>query len=333
MHFTHSLTHSLSVTRLLTRSLAHSLAQVDVTADSVLLSGVRGRRSKQEMFFKSYGNVPEGNAVVMEIPFSALGSAPTAASATWEERWNGNTFEFITAKAARPGPDGGVLVLLWGEEASGSLQLFDAQRRSVWGPTKYGETHGEATDVAVSRDGGSAAISGHGGDGEALFGKMTSVRLADGTLEWSKEFAICDPAAYPTCKAIFNECWGVQPAADGDGFVMACGAGIENCDLLTGENLRQCQRDRPVAADPRPGAQPRPPAVWMSLIVRAAANGQLRWQRIEQWRESGAPRVGQPGWEPHSSASEFAIAMRDGKYAFVQDEVIGVGLMLYDSGA
>ena len=59
---------------------------VDVTADSVLLSGVRGRRSKQEMFFKSYGNVPEGNAVVMEIPFSALGSAPTAASATWEER-------------------------------------------------------------------------------------------------------------------------------------------------------------------------------------------------------------------------------------------------------
>ena len=177
---TRLLTHSLSVARLPTRSLAHSLAQVDVTADSVLLSGGRGRRSKQEMFFKSYGNVPEGNAVVMEIPFSALGSAPTAASATWEERWNGNTFEFITAKAARPGPDGGVLVLLWGEEASGSLQLFDAQRRSVWGPTKYGETHGEATDVAVSRDGGSAGSSAAADGGSSPGTSIQRASLTDG---------------------------------------------------------------------------------------------------------------------------------------------------------
>ena len=266
-----------------TRGSHGAWEMVDVTGDSVLLAGVSGRRSTDEMWFKSYGNVPEGDAVVMEIPFSALNSPPAASSASWEKNWDGSDYTFITAKAARSAPGGGVLVLLWGEEASASLQLFDSQRQPVWGPTKYGEVHGEATDVSISSDGTSAGISGHGciQCDDELLGKMTSVRLSDGVLEWSEGFSVCDPTAHPSCTAIFNECWGLQAVPSG-GFVMACGAGIENCDLLTGDNLSQCERDKPVAVDPRPGAKPRPPAVWMSFVVRVDANGRLLWQRVDQ---------------------------------------------------
>ena len=219
--------------------------------NSILLSGVMSRRTTDEMWFKSYGNVADGQPVVMEIPISALDSAPTAASATWTQVWP-EYENLISAKSIRPVTNNKVAILLWGEEDnSATLQLFDEQRQSIWGPTLFGRIHGEGTDIAVSSD--AIAISGHGCttcNGE-LQGKLTKVRLDDGELQWSKAYEMCDHTIYPTCVFIFNECWGVQALAD-DGFVLACGTGIEGCEDMTGSLRSSCRRGDGVPVDPRP---------------------------------------------------------------------------------
>ena len=312
---------------------AWEMVTVSDDKSSVLLSGVHKRATNEEMWFKSYGNVADGNAVVMEIPIALLAAPVSAESASWTQEWT--EFGMMTAKAARPVPGGGVIVLLWGDEddSSASLQYFDANRRSVWGPIRYGEQHGEGTDVAVTADGNAFVITGHGCtkcEGE-LLGKLTKVR-SDGAMLWSKPYASCDPEMFPTCTPIFNECWGVGAIGVNDGFVLACGTGLEYCEELDGDAAQQCRREQPVVLDPRPGALPRPPAVWASLVVRVDNDGNMVWQRVDQFREEDAPKAGEPGWEAWSSASEYVIVSDNGDLAFVQDEVSGVGLMKLSAG-
>ena len=307
---------------------AWEMVTVSDDKSTILLSGVHKRAFREEMWFKSYGNVADGQAVVMEIPVDALGSPVSAESATWTKTWTQRGM--TTAKAARPVAGGGVVVLLWGDDddSSASLQYFDANRRSLWGPTRYGRAHGEGTDVAVSDNGRTFAITGHGCtrcQGE-LLGKLTKVRARTGRMVWSKGFASCDPEVYPSCTPIYNECWGVTAVAN-RGFVLACGTGLEYCGALTGDNLRRCRREQPVFLDPRPGAQPRPPAVWASLVVFVNNQGTMKWQRVDQYREPGVPKAGEPGWAAWSSASEYVIRGANGDLAFIQDEVSGIGLL------
>jgi len=307
---------------------AWEMITVSDDKSTILLSGVHKRAFREEMWFKSYGNVADGQAIVMEIPVSALGAPVRAESATWTKAWTQRGM--TTAKAARPVPGGGVVVLLWGDDddSSASLQHFNANRESLWGPTRYGRAHGEGTDVAVSENGRTFAITGHGCtrcQGE-LLGKLTKVRARNGRMVWSKGFASCDPEKYPSCTPIYNECWGVS-AVSNRGFVLACGTGLEYCGALTGDNLRRCRREQPVFLDPRPGALPRPPAVWASLIVFVNNKGEMKWQRVDQYREPGEPKAGEPGWAAWSSASEYVIRGANGDLAFIQDEISGIGLL------
>ena len=124
---------------------AWEMITVSDDKSTILLSGVHKRAFREEMWFKSYGNVADGQAIVMEIPVSALGAPVRAESATWTKAWTQRGM--TTAKAARPVPGGGVVVLLWGDDddSSASLQHFNANRESLWGPTRYGRAHGMLT--------------------------------------------------------------------------------------------------------------------------------------------------------------------------------------------
>ena len=80
----------------------------DGGAPFVLLSGVRARPAADEMWFKSYGNVPNGRAFVSRFPASAFASTgvpPTAAAAAWTVGFDDgaadNAARYATAKAAR----------------------------------------------------------------------------------------------------------------------------------------------------------------------------------------------------------------------------------------
>ena len=256
---------------------------------TVLLAGVCNRPNTAEMWFKSYGNVPTGNAVLMEIPISALSSSmDPQAVATFTKVYTETAY--VTSKAFRSLPNGGAVALIYGEADGAILQVFDTaanNRASVWGPTAYGyQGSGESdsiegTDIVVSSDGLYVAISGHGSIpsvADALYGRIRKVRLSDGSLMWSGNYASCDPAANANCKFIKNECWGLQPTSDG-GFVLACGTGIENCNGMSGDFLSKCQGEQGVPADPRPGAYARPPAVWQSFVVRVDSTGSMVWQR------------------------------------------------------
>ena len=96
---------------------------------------------------------------------------------------------------------------------------------------------------------------------------------------------------------------------------------------MSGQMLADCQSGLPLTADLRPGAVPRAASVWQSFIVRTDADGNVLWQRADQYRGDGDAALGQPGWEPISSASEFVAKCADGGLLFVNDEASGIGIL------
>ena len=124
-----------------------------------------------------------------------------------------------------------------------------------------------------------------------------------------------------------QECWAIAATPDG-GAMMACGTGIEDCSLFTGQMLADCTAGLPVqGTDSRPGAIPRITSVWQSFIIRVDMTGTLLWQRADQRREVGMPPLGTPGWQQIGSASEYIAPTADGGYVLVQDEAAGVGIL------
>ena len=201
----------------------------------------------------------------------------------------------------------------------------------VWSePKDYGLEHGEATDLEISVNKGAVILSGHGGTSspKSLSGRLSRIDINDGSKTWTKSFSVGGNE-----QVIYNECWGVARIGDSDketsGYVMSCGAGIENCAGMSGSMLSDCQAGRKVVeSDPRTDAYPRPAAVWQSYMARINKDGTLKYQRVDQYREPGAPALGESGWESFmtSSASEWVIATKDGGMALVQDEQAGIAL-------
>lgn len=107
---------------------------IDYTADnnSVLLAGVTAAASNTEFNFKSYGNVINGNAIVQQLPVSALtaSTAPVVSAVAWT--WTNSTY--FTAKAARSNTDGSVVTLLVAEIEKCSVVKLTSAGAVVWGP-------------------------------------------------------------------------------------------------------------------------------------------------------------------------------------------------------
>ena len=289
---------------------------------TVVLSGLREKETLEEMWFKSYGNAPGGVAVVEAYEPSAFSSAPSSADRSWSRTFA----DYMSAKAARA-TDAGYAVLLYGEgDGQGAaLAALDAAGAVVWGPTDYGDAHGEGTDLAVGAAGAALAVSGHGGADGAISGRLTKVDAASGARLWTKSYSV---GGVPTM--IYNECWGVAALADG-GFALSCGAGIEEAAVCRRHEEPLRSRCLEGVADDRPGAAAVPPGVWLSFVARADADGDLRWQRVDSYRGPDDPARGDAGWEPTSSAAEWLSARADGSVVVVTDEVFGAGLITLGS--
>ena len=306
-----------------TKHGAWEMAELTKDGAAVLLAGLQNRDDLSEFNFKSYGNVVGSHAVVAKVPVASLRSAfsPSSTAVTWS--WT--TAELSTSKAARSLADGSVIALLYGEHGgkAATLVKLSATGAVSWGPTRYGTQHGEGTDVVVATDGNSFLISGHGDAGVtgALYGRLTSVSL-DGTLMWSRSYS-----AGGNMLMIKNECWGLQALPDG--YVLACGTGIEHCDGITGQLKIDCDAGR---GDTRPGAYLREGGVWQSLIVRTDLSGSLSWQRVDQYRPQGAALLGAAGWVKASSAAEYIITTTEGGLVSFNDEVNGIGMMKLSAG-
>ena len=304
---------------------AWEMADLSADASMVLLAGLTDSLDSSHFAFKSYGNVGGGSAIVQALPIASLAglSPPLETAATWTY---GPNSDFYTSKAARALADGSVVALLYGEfngRMASLVKLSGTTGALLWGPNDFGPQHGEGSDVVVSANGTGFAISGHGDGGIAgtLSGRLTKVN-ADGTHAWSRSYSSIDYSLGGSTRVIKNECWGLQPTSDG--YVMGCGTGIENCDGETGTVLADCNRG---TVDPRPGAHARLAGVWLSMLVRTDLDGNLRWLRSDQHRQDGKPKLGDPGWETVSSASEYVIVTPDGGITSINDEAGGIGLL------
>ena len=213
---------------------------IDVTADggSVLLAGWMAKPDTSEMGYRSGGNTAGGKAVVMQIPVSALSSAPTSADAAWTTTFPAHN----AAHAARGLASGEVAVLLWSEtdpeaaqnavSGSAGVAKLSASGTTVWGSINYGGTHKiEGTDLQVSKDGSQLVFVGHGkcsAMATALCGKVVGVTAKAGAVAWTSEFSSCGVPNQCGTTLILNECWGLQSLSDG--YAIACGTGIEDCN-------------------------------------------------------------------------------------------------------
>ena len=109
---------------------------------------------------------------------------------------------------------------------------------------------------------------------------------------------------------IYNECWGVANTYDSsgnaDGYALACGTGIENCDLTNNMGpllLLECY------ADPR--------ITWRDLTIATDLNGERVWSRMDSF-QSGGPAA--------ASASEYIVSdSSNQKLTFISDEASGFG--------
>jgi len=302
---------------------AWEMIQLTSDGNAVLLAGLTSSSDNTEFNFKSYGNVVSGNAMVLQLPISALTAA--SAPAESEKAWSYSSTAFLTSKAARSLSDGSVVALLLGVGADklASLVKLTSAGAVSWGPTDYSTQHGEGTDLAIAADGSGFVISGQGAGGTVgtLSGRLSKVDLT-GTYVWGKSYSSIDYAAGGSSKLIKNECWGLQALADG--YVVGCGTGIEDCVGYTGNLLSDCNAG---TADARAGALPRAASVWQSMIFRTDLAGTLTWLRSDQYRPTGAAALGTAGYASRSSAAEFVLVRADGGFTSINDEVSGIGLL------
>ena len=146
----------------------------------------------------------------------------------------------------------------------------------------------------------------------------------DGKLEWTQDYG-----NYPggvdqftglskgNWGLIYNECWGVAKkysySADGtikthDGYVMACGTGIEGCSAFSFQTpwtWLECEFD--------------PRKVWRSLAVATDLKGERVYSRMDNFQD--AEQLG----TVVDSAAEFIFERAAGGHTIVTDERMGFG--------
>ena len=289
----------------------------------VIVSGLKNKLDLEEMTFKSYGNCVGGVGWLAKIPVSALEktSAPVLSDVAWEKEFTG--YSSVKATATLPST-GNIAVLVWGEDAKAChVEMIKSDGSStIWSKDYATNSKLEGTDIKVSQDESLLGISGHGGylaDGVGYSGKVVLVKATDGVVASTTEIT-----TQGDHNLIYNECWGLVSIKDG--FVVACGTGIEGCGSKTGDLGVACKAGR---GDPTLPTLLFPPGVWASMAAKVDHNGKIVWQRTDNHRTSDEATYiqGKAYTAPASSASEWVVKNSDGSLAFVQDETMGFGIM------
>ena len=143
-------------------------------------------------------------------------------------------------------------------------------------------------------------------------GRLSLFDASDGSLLWTKSYSV---GGVP--ELIRHECWGVVALPQGAGYAITCGTGIEP---------EQCNSGLPKAVeknctkgigDNRPGAVPRAPDIWQSMVALTSTKGELQWQRVDSYRppHSHAP-LGASG----GSAAEWGVLTSQGGVLVCMDD-------------
>lgn len=169
--------------------------------------------------------------------------------------------------------------------------------------------------VVVGHKYSTTKSTGCGGDTCGVIKGHMKKLSATGTVEWSQDYGNYgggvnqfDGLSPGDWALVYNECWGVAPTYTNkvqDGYAMACGTGIEGCDLYKGDLLTTCK------ADPR--------TTWRSLTIATDLKGERVYHRMDSF-QSGESTV----W---ASAAEYIFASSGDTHTIVTDEAMGFGFM------
>ena len=106
-------------------------------------------------------------------------------------------------------------------------------------------------------------------------------------------------------KLIYDECWGITQF--GNGLVLACGTGIEECVEMSDSLRLICESD--------------PRTTWRSYLIHVDFSGNLVWQRASSFMFDDDEDDDVP-----STASEWVFTTTNGDLASVVDLSFGMGI-------
>lgn len=224
-------------------SSAHdAIESIEITSDGGMVGcGTLGATSV--FGFKSAGNV-EGGGVgfVMKLSSSTLASTTAPSS---DPDWTVELAGTLTCKAVKQRADGGFVAVASVPEGASPYapKVIWISSSGVVERTVSVTAHPEATDLAFDSV-ENIYITGHGGRSGAggVDGAVSKIG-ATGSYQWTAwvgnpsgginaNFANLDEG---NPKLIYDECWGIAGTADGTGFYLGCGTGIEGCgEEITG---------------------------------------------------------------------------------------------------
>ena len=292
-----------------------------ITSDQgLILSGVTNSHKDSFEGFKSYGNPQSGETLVMYFDKESLISDSPPTKPSWEITLK-NSRSGITIKEITEDNSFAIATKTNNEEGIAKIIKIDSRGKVIW--SKKYPNFGEITDIDVSSLNGredGILISGHKHDDfGGIDGSIGKVSL-DGKLIWN--FSFGNPVGGKNKfseiknkneKMVLDECWGISAISDG-GAVMACGTGIEECEMFENDNklYEQCSND--------------PRTTWRSLLIRVDKNGKQLWQHVDSFAFPGE----EDEFDVPSTASEYVFITSDNHIASVVDLGFGIGLQILE---
>ncbi len=287
----------------------------------LILSGVTNSHKDSFEGFKSYGNPQSGETLVMFFDKESLISDNPPTKPSWEIILK-NSRSGITIKEINEDNSFAIATKTNNEESNANIIKIDSRGKVLW--SKKYPNFGEITDIDISSFNGredGIFISGHKHDNfGGIDGSIAKVSL-DGKLIWNYTFG--NPKGGKNKfseiknkneKMVLDECWGISAIPDG-GAVMACGTGIEECEMFKNDSklYEQCSND--------------PRTTWRSLLIRVDKNGKQLWQHVDSFVFPGEENE----FDAPSTASEYVFITSDNHIASVVDLGFGIGLQVLEN--
>ena len=286
----------------------------------LILSGVTNSHKDSFEGFKSYGNPQSGETLVMYFDKESLISNNPPTKPTWEIVLQ-NSRSGIAIKEIIKENSFVIATKTNNEEVIAKIIKINNHGKIIW--SKKYPNFGEITDIDVSSLDGKEngiLISGHKYDNfDGIDGSIGKVSL-DGTLIWNYSFGnpIGGKNKFSKIKnknekMVLDECWGISAISDG-GAVMACGTGIEGCEMFENDNklYKQCSND--------------PRTTWRSLLIRVDKDGKQLWQHVDSFVFPDE----EDEFDVPSTASEYVFITSDNHIASVVDLGFGIGLQILE---
>ena len=305
----------------MSKNKSSAFESILITSDQgLILSGVTNSHKDSFEGFKSYGNPQSGETLVMYFDKKTLISDNPPTKPSWEITLK-NSRSGITIKEITEDNSFAIATKTNNEEGIAKIIKIDSRGKVVW--SKKYPNFGEITDIDISSLSGredGIFISGHKHDDfGGIDGSIGKVSL-DGKLIWN--FSFGNPLGGKNKfseiknkneKMVLDECWGISAISDG-GAVMACGTGIEECEMFENDNklYKQCFND--------------PRTTWRSLLIRVDKNGKQLWQYVGSFVFPGE----EDEFDVPSTASEYVFITSDNHIASVVDLGFGIGLQILE---